>query len=112
MLLRPHNADATESLKRTGMVLGVMEGVEWEQVTVSMGQGDKLVLYSDGVTDAQNAQEEFFGEERLRACIDSNTGQSAPELQETILGSLRQFIGDAPRFDDITLMVLERESLP
>ncbi len=84
-LLRPRNGGATESLKRTGMVLGVMEGVDWGQVSVPMGQGDKLVLYSDGVTDAQNAQDEFFGEERLRACIDSSTGQSAPELQETIL---------------------------
>jgi len=110
-LLRPRTGGATESLTRTGMVLGVMEGVDWGQVSVPIGQGDKLVLYSDGVTDAQNAQDEFFGEERLRACVDSNTGQSARELQETILGALRQFIGDAPRFDDITLMVLERESL-
>ena len=94
------------------MVLGVMEGVDWGQVSVPMGPGDKLVLYSDGVTDAQNAQDEFFGEERLRACINSGISLSAQELLDMILASLRQFIGGAPRFDDITLMVLERESLP
>ena len=103
LLLRPRNGDATESLKRTGMVLGVMEGVEWGQVTVPMGQGDKLVLYSDGVTDAQNARGEFFGEEGLRAAINSDRDRSAPELQDSILTALRQFTGDAPRFDDITL---------
>ena len=110
--LQSRMGGATESLKRTGMVLGVMEGVDWGQVSVPMGPGDKLVLYSDGVTDAQNAQDEFFGEERLRACIDSGISLSAQELLDMILASLRQFIGGAPRFDDITLMVLERKSLP
>ncbi len=111
-LLRPHNGSETERLQRTGMVLGVMEGVEWRQVTISMGQGDMLVLYSDGVTDAQNEQAEFFGEEGLRSALDFGTGRTAGELLDTILRALRQFTGDAHRFDDITLMVLERESLP
>jgi serine phosphatase RsbU (regulator of sigma subunit) len=68
-----------------------------------------LVLYSDGVTDAQNAGAEFFGEERLHATICAHKGDPASQLQEAILAAVHQFTGDTSRFDDITVLVLERQ---
>jgi serine phosphatase RsbU (regulator of sigma subunit) len=96
------------SLTRTGMVLGVMEGREWEEVTLPMHPGDMLVLYSDGITEAQNEQGEFFGEERLRALVGACYGQSAPAVRDGILAAVHDFAGDAVQFDDITLMVVVR----
>jgi sigma-B regulation protein RsbU (phosphoserine phosphatase) len=103
------NQDQPEMLRRTGMVLGVMEGGAWQQESVAMEPGDALVLYSDGVTDAQNAGAEFFGEERLHATICAHKGDPASQLQEAILAAVHQFTGDTSRFDDITVLVLERQ---
>ena len=121
-LLSTEDGDSVQSLHRTGMALGVVEDVVWEQKSVQITPGDVLVLYTDGVTDAQNAQGVFFCEERLleivRACVGTQakqnllTGQgfSAQGVQETIKTRVQGFMSDAPQFDDITLMVVVRES--
>jgi sigma-B regulation protein RsbU (phosphoserine phosphatase) len=67
-----------------------------------------LVLYSDGITEAQDAREEFFEEERLLELGQENLGRSAQEVQDRILAEVDRFVGDAPQVDDITLMVLAR----
>ena len=96
-------------LRRTGMVLGVLEGMDWQQTILTMAPGDMLVLYSDGITDAQNVAGDFFGEERLRAALAENHGRSAQAVCDAVLAEVRQFVGNAPQFDDITLLVLVRE---
>ena len=111
-LLRRRNDDTLQSLPRTGMVLGVIEGGTWEQGSLAMQPGDVLVLYSDGVTDAQNVAGEFFGEERLRAILTERQERSAQQIEEAIRLAVHRFTGDAPRFDDITVMVLERSHIP
>ncbi len=108
-LLRNHGSASTEPLTRTGMVLGVLDGVEWEAVTVAMQPGDMLVIYSDGVSDALSEADEFFGEERLRAIVEQRRSDSAQQMLDAIVEAQRRFVGDAPWFDDATLMVLKRE---
>jgi serine phosphatase RsbU (regulator of sigma subunit) len=120
-LLSTRDGDSLRLLRRTGMALGVVEDVVWERKAVQIAPGDVLVLYTDGVTDAQNAQEEFFGEERLIEAVkagvgatagtDLSTGQgtSAQRLQEALAKEIHGFVGDAPQFDDITLMIVVRE---
>ena len=71
--------------------------------------GDVLVLYSDGITEAQDVSQEFFEEERLIEAAQASLGGSASEIQDAILTKVRQFMGDAPQADDITLFVLVRE---
>jgi sigma-B regulation protein RsbU (phosphoserine phosphatase) len=104
------------------MALGVLEDVVWERKTVQIAPGDVLVLYTDGVTDAQNAQQAFFGEERLLEVVRANvgaqasknlsTGQgpSARDVKEALTTEIHRFVGDAPQFDDITLMIVVREA--
>lgn len=108
-LLRNHGSASTEPLTRTGMVLGVLDGAEWEAVTVAMQPGDMLVIYSDGVSDALSEADEFFGEERLRAIVEQRRSASAQQMLDAIVEAQRRFVGGAPWFDDATLMVLKRD---
>jgi serine phosphatase RsbU (regulator of sigma subunit) len=100
---------AVHPLTRTGIPVGIFEDATWEAGTVQLAPGDVLVLYTDGVTDAQDGQEAFFGVDRLLATMQSKSGRSAQEIKEVILTAIHQFSGGVPRFDDITLVVLVRE---
>ena len=72
--------------------------------------GDVLVLYTDGITEAQNAQEMFFGEKRLQAIVQTNLGRSARDIQDAVIAKVHEFVSGAPQFDDIALMVVARGS--
>jgi sigma-B regulation protein RsbU (phosphoserine phosphatase) len=67
-----------------------------------------VVLYTDGVTDAENAQGQFFGPERLLAAVQAHRARPVQEIQEALLAEIHRFVGDAPQFDDITLMLVQR----
>jgi serine phosphatase RsbU (regulator of sigma subunit) len=108
-LLKNHGTAHTDLLRRTGMVLGVMEGVEWRAETVAFDPGDMLVAYSDGVSDALSEADEFFGEERLRGVVEQHRSASAEGMLAAIVEAQRRFVGHAPWFDDATLMVLKRD---
>jgi DNA-binding NarL/FixJ family response regulator len=103
---------ALQSLIRTGMPLGVLEDNIWQQESIQVAPGEAFVLYSDGITDAMNRHEAFFGQERLLQSIQSNAGRSAQSIHDALLTSVREFVGDAPRFDDITLVVVGRDTEP
>jgi hypothetical protein len=99
-----------ETLSKTGMALGAMPGISWEQRAVQLARGDILVLYTDGVTDAQNEGGSFFGQERLLEVVRAYAGRPAQEVQDGLLRAVQQFTGEASQFDDITLMVIVRDS--
>lgn len=104
------NGKEVQPLSVTGMPIGIDEDTLWGKATVQMEPGDVLVLYTDGIPDAQNENGEFFREERLIevALSNANCG-SAHELQTTIIDAVQTFIGEAAQFDDITLIVLGRD---
>jgi NarL family two-component system response regulator LiaR len=110
-LLNTQNSDTVQELRRTGLPLGVFEEVTWTQGSVQLAPGDSLVLYTDGVPEARSQQEEFFGEKRLLAIAQANLGRSAQDIQNALLAEVHQFMGNAPRLDDITVMVVVRDSL-
>jgi sigma-B regulation protein RsbU (phosphoserine phosphatase) len=91
------------------MALGVLDTEDWEQATARLAPGDFLVLYSDGVTDAENEKGAAFSLERLQACLRANLERSAQEIQSAVLGEIREFMGQAIQFDDLTLMAVMRE---
>jgi len=104
-LLNAQDRDTVQTLSKTGMVLGVVEDATWKQETVRLAPGDVLVLYTDGVTDAENEQGSFFGQERLLEIAQANLGCSAQDIQDTLIAEVHEFMGDTPQFDDITLVV-------
>jgi len=107
-LLRSINGHEAEPLKRTGVALGAMEGLTWKSASVSLNSGDALIFYTDGVVEAQNENEEFFGEERLLQSAKTDTISDAKVIHQQIMDGLQFFIGKAAQFDDITLLTLKR----
>lgn len=101
-------ADGTQSLLETGgLVVGMMEGMPYEEGAVTLRTGDRVVLYTDGVTEAQRADGEMFGEERLAALLSGIPGRlSAREQVEQVLVGLRTFLAGVELQDDVTVMVL------
>ena len=98
----------TTSLPKTGIPLGIFEGMAWQQETIQIGVGESLILYSDGVSEAQNGKQEEFGEERMLAIAQQSANGSATAQKTAITQAISAFVGDAPQFDDITLMVATR----
>ena len=88
-----------------GIALGIMDGAEFEQATVSCSPGDTIIFYSDGVTEAFNDQGEEFGLDRLLAIFNVPPGDCR-ETIEVIFDTVTDFAGDAPQFDDITCLAL------
>ena len=107
-LLSAQGDCAVQSLGRTGMPVGIMEDGTWGQEMTQLDPGDVLVLYSDGITEAQNAQQAFFGTERLLKVLQAGLTHPAQGVQDAVLAEVHSFVGDAPQFDDITLMVVVR----
>jgi sigma-B regulation protein RsbU (phosphoserine phosphatase) len=94
-------------LEADGIALGVIEDIELEEKSLTLDDGDLLVLYTDGVTEATNLQEEIWGEERLMQLVMDNHDLSANELGDKIRDAAMEFTGAAPQFDDFTLMVVK-----
>lgn len=97
-----------ETLGSTGTPLGLIPGLPYGETSVTMRPGDTLVLYSDGVPDAQNADGEEFGEERLVDGVRTARSLGCAAVVEHVMAAIDGFAGDVPQFDDITLMVLRR----
>jgi serine phosphatase RsbU (regulator of sigma subunit) len=98
----------TQLLSRTGTPIGIFDEATWEQAQVQFSPGDSLVIYTDGIIDAQNEHEEPFGEIRLLESVQVHGNKPASIARDSILDDVHAFVGGAPQFDDITLMVLSR----
>ena len=86
--------------------LGATGDVTYEPRTISLQPGDTLLLYTDGVNEAMNADRELFGEERLRDLLQHTAGQPAAAIVEAIREAVRRFTGAQPQHDDVTLVVI------
>jgi sigma-B regulation protein RsbU (phosphoserine phosphatase) len=98
-----------KTLNNTGMPLGIDEENEWGQDEILISPGEMLLLYTDGVTDAQNNAGEFIDRKIILSTIQQNIGKTVQDIQQGILNKVHHFVGDAPRFDDLTLVILGRE---
>lgn len=92
---------------RAGFVLGGMEGVRYRINEMTLDPGDRIFLYTDGVTEATNAEEELYGEERLIAFMNQNRTVEAKKLLVALKADIDEFAGEAPQFDDITMLMLD-----
>jgi sigma-B regulation protein RsbU (phosphoserine phosphatase) len=108
---RPYlfSSDGTSRrLETGGLALGVFDTVAYEQETVPLNPGDVLVVYSDGITDAINETEEPYGENRLVELIGELVNEPASVLIDRVMKSVEAFAGNAPQFDDLTLLAVRR----
>jgi serine phosphatase RsbU (regulator of sigma subunit) len=102
------DGDAVQELRRTGIPVGISQDADWEQKTAQLAPGDVLILYTDGITEAQNPQGEFFGEARLLQAAQANLELPAQDIQSALMAQVHEFTVDAHQSDDITLAVLVR----
>jgi len=100
-------ADGVTELRATGMPLGAMPGMTYEENEAYIAPGDSVLLHSDGLVEAHDQSGEMFGFPRLRRVVENSSG--GEHLTEECLTQLREFAGhDWEQEDDITLVTLER----
>ncbi len=98
---------SVEELTGGGMILGVMEDAKYTSHETVLRPNDVLVLFSDGITESQNENEEQFEEPRLIEVVKSCMSETAQEIRGRLEDAVGAFVGKAPQFDDITLMVVK-----
>jgi phosphoserine phosphatase RsbU/P len=95
------------AVRNLGTALGFEPGLEFERTDLTLQHGDALILYSDGVTEAFNPQEELYGDKRLIADTAGLPGQSATGIMTNLLARVRAHANGAPQSDDIAIMVVK-----
>jgi sigma-B regulation protein RsbU (phosphoserine phosphatase) len=100
----------TARLGPTGVVLGVVPSSSYQTMEVTLESGDRLVLYTDGVTEAANPAEEEYGDVRLEAYVRDRRSESGRQLLDGIVADVLRFCHTARPHDDMTLMCLDRGS--
>jgi len=113
-LLRAATGRSTESrfpeieqLSVGGTVVGMFPEVHYDEATVDLCPGDVLLAFTDGVTEAHNAGNEEFGEERLQQLLRQTVDLSANEISARISAEMKNWIGDAEQYDDLTFIVMK-----
>ena len=107
LLLKPFQTECRQ-LDADGLILGVHKNVVFEEKVTTLSEGELILLYTDGLTEAQNANGEFFGLQRVNDLLVQHAHQSPQDIIEMLLEQLIQFCQSESFNDDITLMVFKR----
>ncbi|MBF0538351.1 MAG: SpoIIE family protein phosphatase [Nitrospirae bacterium] len=101
------SAKPKEMVIEPGFPLGVMDDFTFAKEMVSIKKGDGIFIYTDGITDARDARQQSFTAHPLERLLSDNNNDGANHLVERIVDALKTFIGDAPQFDDISMLALK-----
>ena len=101
------NGECEYLKSRTGFVLAGMDGMRYRANEMTLNRGDRIFLYTDGVTEATDKTEALYGEDRLQSYINKNKNLNAEALLSGLKEDIDLFAGDAPQFDDITMLVFD-----
>ena len=96
--------------EEAGLPIAIMEDIDYEAVRWPVRPGDVMLLYTDGINEAMDADDNEFGMERIRELAKAHQGGT--EIKDKIVGEVLQHVGDAPPFDDMCLVVIRRTALP
>jgi sigma-B regulation protein RsbU (phosphoserine phosphatase) len=99
------DAQGTRALEATGMVVGLFPDVTYEAKSVELKPGTMLAIFTDGVTEALNKEEEEFGEKRLLAALQQSYMRTPEDIWEYVMARVGDWQSDLPQYDDITLIV-------
>ncbi len=102
--------DQISTLDESGLMLGIMDPIDFPSARVSMEAGDVLVLFSDGVTEATNPAGELYSEERFEQWLIQHRKLNVEQLKEALLNEIKLFADGAEQSDDITFILLKRLS--
>jgi sigma-B regulation protein RsbU (phosphoserine phosphatase) len=96
-------------LDKGGTVLGFLPEALFEIDSLTINPGDLLVIYSDGITESMNENEEEFGENNLLNVIIDNRNEPADKILQTIIDTAKKYSGNSPQMDDMTIVVIKRD---
>lgn len=99
-----------KELDTGGIVVGIMPSAPFDEGSVSLKPGDTLLIFSDGITEAMNSNEDEFGDEKLIRLIKENLNEPAERIIEIVFQEVKNFTGNIPQSDDMTLVILKREN--
>jgi phosphoserine phosphatase RsbU/P len=102
--------DNKNKLDKGGMLLSIFEQIDYDEEEILFDKGSTLVVFTDGITEAMNEQQEEYGDVRLEKLIENNPTVTSQELVTKILSDVQNFSFGVPQFDDITLMVIKRNN--
>jgi phosphoserine phosphatase RsbU/P len=95
-------------LQASGLPLGMLDNMKYEEMQITLGRDDVLAMYTDGVTEAMDKSKQQYSEERLKQTIKNGLVSPARTIKDNILEDVRAFIGQEPPSDDLTLLVLKQ----
>ena len=98
----------TEPLSEGGVALGVLEDTHYEERPLAISPGDVLLMYTDGVSEAENEHGEQFGPERIEQLVRANAGHTARELMQDLVAAVLDWAGERGLGDDLTLLVVRK----
>lgn len=102
-----HNGKFELLKDKHGMVLGGIDISRYKEYEIQLNKGDKIFVYTDGVPEATNKNNELFGTDRMMEALNSNPNVNTKEILKTVRGSVDHFVGAAEQFDDLTMVCLE-----
>ena len=85
-------------------MLAGMDGIPYTTHSIKLSQGDRIFVYTDGVTEATNLQNELYGEDRLLTVMKGVPGKTPHEVLDLVRNDINEFVDEAPQFDDITML--------
>jgi sigma-B regulation protein RsbU (phosphoserine phosphatase) len=98
-----------ERLDKGGLPYGIIPEAKYESATVTIAPGDWLIIFTDGLVEAENARQEEYGEARLMNVLNASTSVNPTELLKRLMFDLDAFVGNTPQHDDVTCMLLKAE---
>jgi phosphoserine phosphatase RsbU/P len=110
-LLKRRNGAFEWLTAQDGPLVGPMAGIAFKESTIQLEPGDELFLYTDGVTEADNRRRELFGKDRLKGVLDRSRAVSVVDRLGEVMSAVRNFAGDAPQADDITMLGLRYQGV-
>ena len=108
-LIRDDDFSDIRRFKTKGIPLGIESDMTWEMEELTLRPGEMIFLYTDGIIEAENAEGESFGEEKLVESLPKYNTSTAYETSERILQKLNKFVGENTNFDDIAIITIKRE---
>ena len=106
-LICQKNGETSPMKSRHNLVLGAFPEARYSNFEFTLKKGEKMLLYTDGLTEATNAHEQLFGRTRAIEALDANKEKSPQEIIEGIKKCVDEFVGEAPQFDDLTMLCIE-----
>lgn len=111
LLWKKADKSVAEIQGKKGLVVGCMEDYLYQKNSAYIDKGDIIYIYTDGVSEAINHNEEMYGEERLKGYIASLESRNVNELCQGVVKDVDRYVGEEPQFDDITMLALEFNGL-